>query len=154
MLSSETKATESNDNRLDIWGAVGGSIAGIIVATSTLILYCYKKRQRNKSIISPSTTQASNQAAQEANTEILIQEETTINSNVTVARTNNIMCFSKFSQKTTKTNAVPTESSSSNQIPFSLNSPSILDGRELYRHYDPAESDNHSPSSRPFLARS
>ena len=141
--SSGTKSAESN-NGLYIGAAIGGSIAGI-AATSALILYCYKKRQKNKTRILPN---------QEPNAEVLISEETITSPDVTATRNTNTMLFSTTLRRTAQTYApTTTERPPSNPVPFSLSAPSTLDGGELYPHYDEAESRNHSPSSRQFLVR-
>jgi hypothetical protein len=150
--SSETKSTESNNNRLYIWVAAGGSIAGV-TATSALILYCYKKRQKNKSRILPSATKS---PAQEISLAVPVSArnfnldpEATI-TNPDFTRHPNTRFFSKLSRNT-QAYAPTTEQSQSNPVPFSLSSPSVLDGRELYPHYEEAESRSHSPSSRPLV---
>ncbi len=148
--SSETKSTESNNNGLYIGVAVGASIVGI-AATSALILYCYKKRQKNKPRILPGTIASPNK---ETNTEVIIPEATITNSDIAATRSTNITIFSTTLQRTAQTYAPTTEQLPSNPVPFSLSSPSTLDGGELYPHYYEAESTrSHSPSSRQFLVR-
>ena len=131
--------------------AVGGCIIGTI-ATSALILYCYKKRQKER--VLPISLQPQNQTVtigipmtdRDFNPGA---EVTTTNSDLT--RRGNTRFFSTL-RGTTQTYAPTTDLSQSNPVPFSLSSPSTLDGRELYPHYEEAEANrSHSPSSRPFL---
>ncbi|MGD0465565.1 MAG: PQQ-binding-like beta-propeller repeat protein [Gammaproteobacteria bacterium] len=140
--SVTAKAAESSSNGLYIGLAVGGGIVGI-TATTALVLYCYKKRQKISRIL-PSTLKS-------PNPEINSEEPEITTENPDPTRNFNNRFFSVLQRRTLQSYVPTTEQSQSNPIPFSLSGPSTLDGRELYPHYEEAESRSHSPSSRPLV---
>ena len=130
---------------------IGISLGAIAAATSGLILYCYKKRQKER--VLPSSLQPQNQTTTigipMSDRNFTPGAEVTI-TNSDLTRRGNTRFFPTL-RGTTQTYAPTTELSQSNPVPFSLSSPSTLDGRELYPHYEEPESRSHSPSSRPLV---
>jgi len=148
-LDSLTGAQPADSNKkLYIGLGVGGGVVGV-AATAALVLYCYKKRQKNISRILPTQKPE------------ISEEDPGLTSNcnpepaTTIAPDPNRF-FSTLRQGAAQAYTLTTEPSQPRSIPFSLSSPSILDGRELYPHYEEAGSNRtcYSPSSRPFLANS
>ena len=124
-------------------------IQNVVFALTSILNHSPRQKER----VLPSSLQPQNQTATigipMSDRDFNPGAEVTI-TNSDLTRRDNTRFFSTL-RGTTQTYA-PTELSQSNPVPFSLSSPSTLDGRELYPHYEEAEANrSHSPSSRPFL---